>query len=389
MCCCEVGQSMRVAVLSRSFIQSGGGAESYSVAVVAELAQRHDIHVFAQETDEPVAGVHYHRVACISSKPRWLNQLLFAVLTWWKTRSGFDVVHSHENTWHGQVQTIHVRTVHHNLFRSQAGWRKWLKWLQIASSPRLLTYVLLEKGRFRNVVDRQIVAASEILQKECQRIFVNSSRVQWATVAPGVALPAQWMDTLHARAALGLPADVSMILFVANDYARKGLDTVLQALSQMDANVHLAVAGHTGQKAHYQRLAVQAGLGARVHFLGSLADLAPAYFSANVLAHPTREDSYGMVVLEAMAHRLPVVVSGAAYCGIANELRHHENALILSNPYDASEVADALQSALRLNDLTLKQLQSKALEFAMSHSWRVAASRYEVLYEQAVSCNKA
>ncbi len=59
-----------------------------------------------------------------------------------------------------------------------------------------------------------------------------------------------------------------------------------------------------------------------------------------------------MVVLEAMAHGLPVVVSGPKYCGIAGLLAQGANALLLDDPRDAPELARVLgdllgQTALR------------------------------------------
>jgi hypothetical protein len=83
------------------------------------------------------------------AKPRWVNQLWYAFATWRATRRGFDVVHSHENTWHGHVQTIHVKPVRHNLLAGRTGVRLALAWLKIALSPRLITYVALEAARFR------------------------------------------------------------------------------------------------------------------------------------------------------------------------------------------------------------------------------------------------
>lgn len=380
---------MRIAVLNRSFSKTGGGAESYSVAIVQALAQRHDMHVFAQETDQPVAGVTYHRVPCISPKPRWLNQWLFALVTWWKTRSGFDVVHSHENTWHGQIQTIHVRTVHYNLFHSPGRWRRLRGWIKTFLSPRLLSYVFLEASRFRNSAQRQIVAASDQLKNECQTIFPSCKLAGWTTVVPGVTLPEQHPGTDRPRALLGLPLGVPLILFVANDYERKGLDTLLQALGTLDSDVHLAIVGHTGQRARYQERVTQMGLSERVHFLGSLTDMTSAYFSANVLAHPSRQDSYGMVVLEAMAHRLPVIVSSAEYCGIASDLTHSDNAFLLANPFDASALAQQLSEALAMDAATRRQLQAQALQFARQHSWQAAALKYEAIYQHAVSLSKS
>ena len=89
---------LRIAVLNRIFKPTGGGAERYSMALVEQLAQRHEIHVFAQQIDHHWPGVTYHRVFTPFLRPRWINQLWFAFSTWLSTRKGFDVVPSHENT---------------------------------------------------------------------------------------------------------------------------------------------------------------------------------------------------------------------------------------------------------------------------------------------------
>ena len=39
---------LRVAVLNRIFARTGGGAESYSIALVEHLSLHHDVHVLAQ-----------------------------------------------------------------------------------------------------------------------------------------------------------------------------------------------------------------------------------------------------------------------------------------------------------------------------------------------------
>ena len=54
---------LRIAVLNRTFSPVGGGAERYSIAMVEQLASRHEIHVFAQEIDHSWPGVAYHRIA--------------------------------------------------------------------------------------------------------------------------------------------------------------------------------------------------------------------------------------------------------------------------------------------------------------------------------------
>jgi UDP-glucose:(heptosyl)LPS alpha-1,3-glucosyltransferase len=374
---------MRIAIISRVFSKSGGGAESYSVSLAQELAARHDIHVFAQESNNPVQGVTYHPIFCLSRKPRWLNQLVFAIRTWMLTRRGFDVVHSHENTWHGQVQTIHVRPLRHNLFFARHGIQRFLRWIKVGLSPRLMTYMLLEGARFNSSPSRKVVATSENLRKECEQAYPDGS-VEISVITPGTNHPATMPSRQKARQTLGLPQDEALVLFVANDYARKGLDTLLKAIANLADTVGLVVVGNPNAAPKYRLLAEQMGLGKRIHFLGSLDDLTPAYCAADCLAHPTLEDSFAMVVLEAMAHGLPVVVSGPAYCGISRQLRDRLEALLLTDPKDVKQLAALISSVLDQSELA-ETLRSHGLTFAEKHSWESAALQYEKLYFQAAA----
>lgn len=373
---------MRIAVISRVFSKSGGGAESYSVALVQQLASRHDIHVFAQESNRPIPGVTYHRIFCLSRNPRWINQMLFAISTWIKTRKGFDVVHSHENTWHGQVQTVHVKPIRYNLLQDRQGFKRILRWLNIALSPRLITYVLLEAARFKGTSGRKVVTASGSLLREARLAYPNSN-VSMSIITPGTDLPTNLPSQEQARARLGLPSAGKLILFVANDYARKGLDTLLEAMTVLPSGTELLVVGRPGASPKYSQRVHQLGLTTRVHFLGSQELMTDAYFAADCLAHPTLDDSFAMVVLEAMAHRLPVVVSGPEYCGISSQLVHATHALLLQDPKNMQTLADSLHGVLTHAELA-RALRENGKTFALAHSWEDAALQYEELYFQVV-----
>ncbi len=369
---------MRIAVISRVFSKTGGGAESYSVALVQQLASRHDIHVFAQESNQPVPGVTYHRIFCLSRKPRWINQLLFAISTWIKTRKGFDVVHSHENTWHGQIQTVHVRPLRFNLFHGRTGLGLLLRWCKVILSPRLITYVWLEGARFKRSASRRVVATSQSLRTECEQAYPDSAV---SVITPGTHSPGESLTRQVTRQRLGLPQQGQLVLFVANDYARKGLDALLQAMTRLPSDVGLVVVGNSKPIPRYRQMAAQLGLQDRVHFIGSLDDLSPAYWAADCLAHPTLEDTFAMVVLEAMAHGLPVVVSGAAYCGISSQLVHGIHALLLQNPKNPQTLAESIHGALTDAELA-KAMRANGQKFALAHSWEDAALEYEKLYFQ-------
>lgn len=380
---------MKIAVLSRIFSGVGGGAERYSVSLVEQLAARHEFHVFAQEVNHQWPGVTYHRVSSPVLKPRWVNQLWFAAVTWWATRHGYNVVHSHENTWHGNVQTVHVLPVKHNLFHERKGWRLFVRWIKVGTSPRLMTYLGLERARYAARAGRHIVVTSESLQRIMQSSY-PASRGMLSVITPGVNLPAQPITSERRRSArkqLGLPVHKYCLLFVGNDFKKKGLKSLLAALAQLPADVVLAVVGNSAQIAVFESQITALDLKNRVHFLGSLHDMAPAYEAADVLVHPTLEDTFAMVVLEAMAYGLPVVVSAPRYCGISGLLTHDLNAQMLDDPHDVPALVRTLH---KLNESQALQqtLSAGALKFAARYTWDALAQQQDAVYSAVLACRK-
>jgi UDP-glucose:(heptosyl)LPS alpha-1,3-glucosyltransferase len=88
-----------------------------------------------------------------------------------------------------------------------------------------------------------------------------------------------------------------------------------------------------------------------------------------------------MVVLEAMAHRLPVVVSDSRYCGIAGLLTNGMNAVILSSPTDVLQLAIALEKILSDQRL-YKRLAEESLDFARQWSWVRISQLQALMYDE-------
>lgn len=379
---------MRIAVLTRHFSRLAGGAESYAVAVAAELAVRHELHVFAQQSDEPVAGVHYHYLPGWGKRLRWLNQLVFALCSWWATRRGFDVVHAHENTWHGQVHTIHVRPTRLNLLVEPQGWKRVRERLRVALSVRLWVHLALEGARFRLRPGLVVVSSSEMLSAECALAYPGARSVM-QVIKPGTEMPERevalsldrGLNRESIRAAFRLPMKAPLLLFVANDYRRKGLDALLRALVLLP-EAHVAVVGSERPVATYLAQAMDLNVDQRVHFLGPQKLVAQFYRAADVMVHPTLDDTFGMVVLEAMAYGLPVVVSGPEHCGISRDLRDEEHALLLDDPQDELAIIRAVRRLLADSQETMR-LRRAARDYAEKFTWESAALQYEALYQQA------
>ena len=371
-------QRLKIAVLHRTFLANAGGAEAYAVAVALELSQRHEVHVFAQEMDTSLQSVTYHPIALFFKRPRWLNQLWFALATWWKTRAGFDIVHSHENTWHGNVQTVHVIPMR---CKPRGGI---LSAVKIATSPRLWTYSVLEFFRFRWQAKRQWVAVSQPLLQQLSRMRPFLPAHQLFAITPGIYPMTDGISPLPSSVFFkSQDASSKVLLWVGNDAVKKNLQTVITALASLDATFHLLVVGKALPHKAWQDQLRALGLTDRVRWLGVVSDMSAVYACADLLLHPTLEDTFGMVVLEAMSHGLPVIVSSSDYCGISAELMHGLNAYVLQNPWDAPALADAVgQVMASQGDINYSE---NARAFAQQHRWSDVAQQYEVLFQHIVS----
>jgi len=387
---------VKIAVLSRNFSASAGGAERYAVALVEGLAPRHELYVFSQFRDHEDPRVNYRVVPRFLIRPRWINQLFFAAYTWWATRHGFDVVHSHENTWHGSIQTVHVLPVWFNYFadRKDRGRqldlpkvvRTILRWAQVFTSPRLLTYLGLEHLRFRSQPGRVLVCVSHTLRQVMINTF-SADEASMRVVAPGLSeVPgccAPWEQT-DARIKLELPIEGRCLLFVGKQFRKKGLPTLLEAMQYLADDICVLAIVADELVGEAVELVREHQLGARVRVRGALSTMALAYRAADCLVHPTLEDTYAMVVLEAMSYGLPVIVSAAEFCGISAELNDGEHALILNDHKSPNELRIAIDRIFEEVGLR-ERLGASGINFARGRAWSKVVASYETVFRESVA----
>lgn len=168
------------------------------------------------------------------------------------------------------------------------------------------------------------------------------------------------------RKQAGFDASDFVLLFIGNEFDRKGLQTIIEAMSKArDTKIKLAVIGGDDPDA-YKMKAGKLGVGEQVRFLGRMHGPDRYLHLADALVHPAWYEPFGMVIVEAMAAGLPVVASGSA--GALEGLTHGTHALFLEDPRDADELAVALKR-LR-DDATLRQSMTlRGSEAAQRFSW--------------------
>ncbi len=144
----------------------------------------------------------------------------------------------------------------------------------------------------------------------------------------------------EVRAKLVFSEDKFVVVLVGNDWKKKGLVALIEALAQLkDLPPALVVAGKD-DAAPYQSRIRELGLEGKVMFCPSRADV-QWYYAADVYAGPSLEDTFAQPPAEAMACGLPVITT--ATNGTAEIMTDGVDGLILQDPNDVAGLAERIR----------------------------------------------
>lgn len=139
------------------------------------------------------------------------------------------------------------------------------------------------------------------------------------------------------------------ILYVGSMIPRKGVDLLLDALAYVDTDYELRIVGN-GTIEEIDALKQQAkdlGIENKITWCGFQTGeaLVEEYRQAAVFVLPTREDCFGLVLLEALSSRTPIVSSKYAD-GAYDIVKDRENGFIV-DPEDGKAMGEAISSILK------------------------------------------
>ena len=174
------------------------------------------------------------------------------------------------------------------------------------------------------------------------------------------------------------------VLFVGRHEERKGLGVLLEAFTRMAVDAQLWVVGD-GPDSQILRSRYTDG---RITWFGRVNDATRnrLYRAAAVYCAPSLGgESFGVVLLEAMAAGTPVVASDIdGYRNVATEGDH----AILVRPGDPDALAEALTRVLEdpaIREKLVEGSRRRAEEFSMTR----LAERYEQLYQRAIEMHRS
>jgi UDP-glucose:(heptosyl)LPS alpha-1,3-glucosyltransferase len=373
----------RVAVVVPKYGTVGGG-ERFVYELTDRLARsgRYEIHVFANRWVPGPGPVVFHKIPRVPF-PRFLRQAIFARLAGRAVeKGGFDLVHAHDRVFRADVFTMH--SIPHET------WVRDIRKRRPTLFDRVTAWVerrLMEEGGCTWHLPVSSIAGEAYEAK----YRIDPSRVR--VLHPGVdperfSAPDRAVCRKAIRGKHGIGLSEVVILFVGMNFEVKGLDAVIEAVAKAkavraDAAIRLLVVGK-GNVGKYRSLASSLGIGGDVIFSGPVGKGVEEYFLASDLfIMLSKFDTFGMVVLEAMAARLPVILS--ANVGAKDVVEEGVNGFVLPDGRYADAAAEKI--LLLLDENRRAAMGEAGFRTAMLHTWDRLVENVASVYDEVTgSC---
>jgi UDP-glucose:(heptosyl)LPS alpha-1,3-glucosyltransferase len=361
---------MKIAMILRHY--SRYGSSKYALETTKYFVKKgHEVHVFANKWSNKVKGVYFHKIPIFTSNffLQELSFLLIATLTLKKYK--FDITYSQPGRYFSpKVAGVHIC---HKAWAMQQKPRNFIEWL----ANKLL--VLIETYNLRKA--KKIIAVSNSIKKELIKYYhVSPEKIHVAY--DGVNLKEfSPKNKIYFRKKLRKKYKVSsnefLLLFIGVPFKRKGLEYVIRSLPYIP-QTKLFVIGKESPT-FYKELAFKLGVDNRITFLKFVEKISQYFAAADIFVLPTLYEPFGLVVLEAMASGLPVVVSETA--GAAELIEDGKDGLLVENPKNPEEIAEKINYLLE-NDSLRKRIGRNARKKAEKYPWSRTAEEMLKVFEE-------
>lgn len=374
---------MKIAVF-HYFVTKNNPAGKCVRAMVAGLAADNDITVFACKFDNPdPKRVRWVRIPSVS-RPLFLLYFIFFIFApFYYFRERFRVKFDRIIFTESRVPLDGIAYAHycHRAYLKS-------KWKDSGTKGllRLLRYwnhsfhSLGEKLLYPRVC--KIVVPSWGLRNE----ILSEYRAKNVVVIPNPVENDQMVrptdfDIGAFRAMHNLSTRDLLMVFVAlGDFERKGLKIVFDAIVKAnDPRLKLiVVGGNKGAISSFCNLAKDKGIATKVIFVGMQTDIRPYLWASDVFVFPTLYEIFPLVVLEAAAAGLILLVTRVY--GVEEYIKDGENGFIIERNVDST--AASIATVLALDDDERSRIGTQAQRDVQQYSMDSFVSNWRVLLQQ-------
>lgn len=175
-----------------------------------------------------------------------------------------------------------------------------------------------------------------------------------------------------------------IILSVAELHERKGLEYLIKALPEIleeEKNCKLVIAGEGPERNRLENIAKQENVDKYVIFLGFKKDIPHLMKASDIFVLPSRKEAFGLVLLEAMAARLPIVATNVG--GIPEIIEHEKNG-ILVEPENHEKLSVAILKYFNDKEIINNYTDSGYEKLKKQFDAKIMAKNTETIYDKTL-----
>ena len=384
----------RIAILS-PFLDKQHGTERCVVEQVERLARQYEIHVYSNRVEDlDLSRIVWHRVPALPG-PHILAYcwwLLANRIARWQGRAlgglRFALTYSPGiNCFDADVISVHIcfaeffRLTRDSLKFSVNPVRSWPRLLHRRAYYQLV--IALERVVYGGKRSLLTVVSAKVA-RDLQRYGRAESDLP--VILHGIDVQRFNPEVRRklralARRELGLQDGVTYLLLVGNDWKKKGLPCVLEALGKLKSDsVGLLVVGHDIVEP-YRSTLDRLHLNDRVTFLPLRSDVESYYAAADLYVGPSLEDAFGMPPLEAMACGVPCIVS--SQMGVSEVVTDGVEGFILGDPRDSDKLSELI-GLLHRDEALRQKMGEAAIKTAQQYTWDHNAEQLNQLFQEVL-----
>ncbi|MBS7530125.1 DUF1957 domain-containing protein [Hazenella sp. IB182353] len=395
----QTNTSLSVIILSWEFppFTIGGISRAVYELSMQLVKQNVEVHIITcafdrDASDERLNGIHIHRVKPLRPKPKSSSQSFFDWVFQMNT-SLFQKVEFLLN--HGlKVDIVHA---HDWLVVFVAEALKKRYQFPLISTIHGLEYVRYQNDQasFGTIAHRgdqklvtisdQIITCSQFMKNTVCELFPIACN-KTSVIANGIEIPppptSSENDKVSDLRLKYAKPEEKILLFVGRLVYEKGVHILIEAIPTIlkkQPHIKLIIAGEGSEKSFLESKIKHLNIQKNVIFTGFVADDQRNMFyrMSDICVIPSLSEPFGLVALEAMSYKLPLIVSSVG--GLAEIVQHKENGLTMMNCHSKS-LSDQVNWILE-NPAHVKKLTQNAYRTLNQYSWSKNSEQTKKLYE--------
>jgi glycosyltransferase involved in cell wall biosynthesis len=358
-----------------------GGLASAATHLAETLARDHEIHYFTRgNEDQRIRGVFYHCCQPTGGNiVEYCRDMSRQMIERFRQEESppFDMLHFHD--WHA-VEALHLLQDRPNVLsfhsteygRNGGNFGDWWEFGEISG-----------KEWYGGLITRRIITVSHTLKDEIGRLYqAHPDKVE---VVPNGVVPEvfkAYVDPGEVKRRYGIHPLAPLILFIGRMVFQKGPDLLADAIPEIMAR-HWDARFIFAGEGHMRQWLTGRSTGLPVQFLGWIPDSEYIRLlnASDIVVIPSRNEPFGLVLLEAWSAEKCVVASDVG--GLGENIEHFRDGVKV---YPTAEsVAWGVNHVLDNRSCLFTYGKEGRKKVDRSFKWESIATKVLSVYERVLS----